>query len=223
MRYAVFRRLTAVGLLTAGLVAFAAGPASAHVEVTSPDATPGGFGLLVFQVPCESDTASTVKVTVTLPADYPFGTVLSKTQPGWQVTTTERKLDKPVKTDDGFLLSKAVATVTWTADPSAAIAPGQFDQFTLSVGPFPKGVDAVQFPAVQTYSDGTVVNWDEPTPASGKEPEHPTPTLTFASVATGHDSLARGLGIGGLAVGALALVGLAVRRPATKVRPGGEE
>ena len=42
-------------------------PAAAHVTVSSPDATPGGFGKLVVRVPTESDTSSTTKVEVQLP------------------------------------------------------------------------------------------------------------------------------------------------------------
>ena len=41
-------------------------------------------------------------------------------------------------------------------------------------------------PATQTYSDGKVVKWDEPTPASGDEPENPAPALVVtAAGATG--------------------------------------
>jgi hypothetical protein len=77
---------------------------------------------------------------------------------------------------------------------------------------------------VQTYSDGTVVQWNEQTPARGKEPEHPVPTLSLAAppgTGGGSDSLARGLGIGGLVLGALALAGIFVRRPAPRVLKGG--
>ena len=103
----------AAPLLALGVVA--AAPASAHVVVSSPDAAPGGYGKLVFRVPTESAAAKTVKVAVTLPAQTPFGDVSVQMHPGWTVATTERKLAKPVTTDDGFTLDKAVATVTWTA------------------------------------------------------------------------------------------------------------
>jgi hypothetical protein len=41
-------------------------------------------------------------------------------------------------------------------------------------------------------SDGSVVHWDQPTPASGVEPEHPAPsfTVTPAAAPSGHDSAA---------------------------------
>jgi uncharacterized protein YcnI len=191
-------------------------PASAHVTVSSPDAAPGGFGKVVFRVPTESDTASTTKLTVTLPASTPFAFVSTEVKPGWVVTTTERKLSKPLKAE-GFTVTKAVSQVTWTAAPGRGIKPGQFDEFALSVGPFAKTSGVVSMPARQTYSDGSVVAWDQPTPKSGKEPEHPAPTLKVtgpatATVAAGgsavdsSDSTARWLGGVGFVLGLSALV-----------------
>jgi periplasmic copper chaperone A len=170
-------RRTLVPLVcTVAVVLGTALPAAAHVGVSSPDAAPGGFGKLVFRVPTESDAASTTKLEVRLPARSPFASVSVKPVAGWTVTTTEQKLDKPVE-DDGFTLTKAVATVTWTAHRGAGIKPGEFDEFELSVGPFAKDARSVTLPTVQTYSDGSVVRWDEPTVAGAEEPEHPAPTL----------------------------------------------
>ncbi|WP_071929053.1 DUF1775 domain-containing protein [Nocardia mangyaensis] len=42
--------------------------------------------------------------------------------------------------------------------------------------------DTVAFKAVQTYSDGKVETWDQPTPAGADEPEFPLPVLTLVSV-----------------------------------------
>ena len=44
-------------------------------------------------------------------------------------------------------------------------------------------------PATQTYSDGTIVKWDQPTPPGGAEPEHPAPeiALTGAKADAGDD------------------------------------
>ena len=235
-RHAAALLVAALLVAVATMTALAAA-ASAHVSVSSPDASPGGFGKLVFRVPTESETASTVKVTVTLPTDTPFAEVSAKSLPGWSVATTEKHLAKPITSDEGFTLTKAVATVTWTAGKDQGIAPGQFNEFELSVGPFPEGTDALALPAEQTYSDGTVVTWDQPIPKGGEEPKHPVPTLTLASSpaapannpvtpvadkssaagSDGTDGLARGLGGAGLALGLVALLTatLSTRRHAT--------
>ncbi|MGA9101367.1 YcnI family protein [Aeromicrobium sp.] len=203
-------RLSAA-LLTAVLV-LAAGPASAHVTVSSPDASAGGFGKVVFRVPTESDTASTTKVRITLPKDTPFAFVSAQPKPGWTIKVEEAQLDKPI-TAEGSTLTKAVRTVTWTASGDG-IAPGEFDEFALSAGPFPK-VRSMSFAAEQTYDDGDVVGWDEPTKAGAEEPEHPAPTLELAAADTekagqaepvdSDDGLARTLSGIALATGLVAL------------------
>jgi uncharacterized protein YcnI len=224
-------RLAAVLAGALAVVVLTAVPAAAHVTVSSPDATPGGFGKLVLRVPTESDAASTTKVQVQLPADAPFAFVSTKPHRGWTVATTERKLAHPI-TAEGFTLSKTVATVTWTASgASAGIGPGEFDEFELSLGPFPSDVDTLSFSTTQTYSDGTVVTWDQPSVAGQDEPENPAPTLELAAVTQApdaiapathsSDSTARWLAATALVVAAAALVlaGLTALGVAARRRP----
>lgn len=183
-------------------------------------------GKLVFRVPSESDTAKTDSVSMELPADAPFRFVSTKAMPGWQVEAKTTKLNKPV-TSDGFEITKAVTKVTWTAETGSALKPGEFAEFELSVGPFPKSAEELTFPTTQSYSDGEVVSWDEPTVAGKVEPEHPAPALDLTSAApkaaapvapdatkassntasgkSGSDTVARTLGGLGLALGVIAL------------------
>jgi uncharacterized protein YcnI len=195
----------------------------------------GSFSALTFRVPNESDTASTVKLEIQLPKDTPFLYVSTKPVAGWTVKTTEAPLPEPVESY-GTTITKAVSTVVWTASDAAAVKPGEYQEFSISAGPLPKP-GTIELPAVQTYSDGKVVKWNQPTPASGEEPEYPAPTFVItaaepgsaeggdmepaptagepaASAADSTDLLARGLGIGGLLVGVagLATAVVAVRR-----------
>ena len=160
---------------TALLLAASPLAASAHVRVDPGTATPGSYTNLTFKVPTESATAGTVKLVVDLPTKTPFTSVSYLPLAGWTTTVDTEKLAKPVKTDDGTI-TEAPVRVTWTADTGVQIAPGQFQQFTVSAGAVPD-TGSVALPAHQYYSDGTVVDWDQPTPASGDEPEHPAPTL----------------------------------------------
>lgn len=169
-------------LFTLALVGLAA-PASAHVGVSSTDAAQGGFGKAVFRVPTESETASTTKVVVTLPQTTPFAFVTAQSKPGWKVTVKEEALDKPTKVGD-FELTKAVRTITWTSTGDG-IPPSEFDEFALSGGPFPED-GSISFSAVQTYSDGEVVSWDEEQ-TGDEEPEHPAPVLTLSAPVEGGD------------------------------------
>jgi uncharacterized protein YcnI len=159
-----------------------AGAASAHVTVNPETATQGGFTKLTFRVPTEKENASTTKVQVAFPEGQPLGFVSVKPHAGWTVAVTKAKLATPIKTDDGEV-TEAVSAITWTAGSAAsAIKPGEFDEFDVSAGPLPKA-DSMQFKALQTYSDGTVVRWIEPEKADGSEPEHPAPTLKLTPAA----------------------------------------
>jgi uncharacterized protein len=205
-------RLSAV-LLTFVLV-LATTPASAHVTVSSPDATAGGFGKVVFRVPSESETASTTKIRVTLPEKTPFAFVSAQPKPGWTLEIQKAELDEPI-TSHGTTLTEAVSTVTWTSNDG--IAPGEFDEFALSAGPFPE-VRTMSFSAEQTYDDGEVVSWDEPTKKGAEEPEHPAPALDLVAAdvdkaehAASDDGLARAISGAALAVAVVALF-LALRQ-----------
>lgn len=177
--------LAVTGLAAAGLALLPATLASAHVRVTPDNPTSGGYSALTFRVPNESDTAGTVKVAVELPQDTPFVSVSSKPVPGWTVTAPKEKLPTPYD-HNGATITEAVQTVTWTAENGVAVAPGQYQEFSLSVGPLPAPGE-IMIPATQTYSDGTVVAWDEPTPASGEEPERPAPVFEVLAAAGGSD------------------------------------
>jgi len=179
-------RPAAATALAAALVLVPAAAASAHVRVVPDSTAAGGHALLTFRVPNESDTASTTRVEVTLPTDHPLTHVAVQPVPGWTAAVVEAALPAPVDVG-GATITTAPRTVTWTADPGSGIAPGQFQQFPLSAGPLPDAGTTVLLPAVQTYSDGTAVAWDEPVPAGGEEPEHPAPELvtTGAGAAAG--------------------------------------
>ncbi len=172
---------TLATLATVATVATAL-PASAHVHVVSDDAAPGGYGVLTFRVPTESSTASTVKITVALPKDTPFPSVSVKAHPGWTTSAPKQALGRTVRAGD-YNLTDAVLAVTWTAIRGGGIAPGGFDEFELSVGPFPKDAKQLVFVVDQTYSDGKVVHWNELQAAGAEEPESPAPVLKLTGAA----------------------------------------
>ncbi len=180
------RWMTATAMAAGAAMLALAVPAAAHVKVSGTDTAPGGFGVMTFRVPTESATASTTALAVTLPADHPIISVTAQDKPGWIVTVTHKTLPTPQKDDDGNEVSDYIATVEWKAAPGhPGIAPNLFDTFSIAAGPLPKA-PSVTLPTVQTYSDGTVVNWRETTTAGSAAPEHPAPVLTLTS--TGSDA-----------------------------------
>lgn len=176
------RKLIPVSLAAIGLSLFIAAPAAAHVTVSPKEAQPGSYARVAFRVPNESDTASTTKVEVFLPEDAPLASVSTQPVPGWTVQVTKRKLDQPLDLH-GSQISEVVSQITWTAGEGAAIKPGEFQEFPVSMGRLPDNVDHLVFKAIQTYSDGAVVRWIEE-PKEGAELEHPAPVLQLAAATT---------------------------------------
>nr|WP_202507158.1 YcnI family protein [Amycolatopsis rubida] len=218
-----------------------AGIASAHVTANVYGTQPakGGYGTIFFRVPNEDAKLGTIKVEVDVKPDYGIGNIRTKPIPGWTAEVTKSKLPRPVTTASGTKVTEAVTKIVWTAQPGTKIGLTEFQEFEISGGPLPSNVDQLEFPAIQTYEGGKVVDWNQPTPPSGEEPEHPAPTIKLAAAESsehgGHaqttaagesteaaassDNTARWLGGAGLVVGALGLgVGagavLRSRRPA---------
>ncbi|MFD9129850.1 YcnI family protein, partial [Kitasatospora sp. NPDC059571] len=178
MRTTPARRI-ALGAAVAGTaVVVLAGPASAHVTVQPGTAPQGGYTAVAFRVPDESDTASTVKLEVSLPMDHPLASVRIQPLPGWTAVLEKSRLDKPL-TSHGQNITEAVSKITWTADAGTKIAPGQFQEFRVSLGALPTDTDKLVFKALQTYDNGDVVRWIEESKAGQPEPAKPAPALTL--------------------------------------------
>jgi len=160
--------ITTIAIAIAAVLALAL-PASAHVTVNPSEAPRGGFAKLTFRVPNEHDTASTTSVEVNFPTDHVIASARTKPVPGWTA-----KIEKS---------ATAVTKITWSG---GKIAPGEFEEFDVSLR-LPTEGDSVMFPSVQTYDNGDAVRWIEDTPAGGEEPEHPAPVLTLVAGTGGDD------------------------------------
>ena len=175
MRVHPTRVLAVAGVVLAGAF-LVVGPASAHVSANPSTAEQGAFTKISLRVPTESDTASTVKLSVSIPQDHPVPFVSAQVKPGWKIDVVTTKLAAPVTVGDDTV-TDSVTEVTWSG---GSIPPGQFDEFSLSMGPMPTA-STLTLPAVQTYDDGTVVRWVDPVVEGQAEPEHPVPTVTLTA------------------------------------------
>jgi uncharacterized protein YcnI len=184
-----FRRIvSARGLFRAAVTGCAASaavlalavPALAHITVTPDSAPAGSAAVLTFHVPNEEATADTVRVDVKIPTDHPIVDLLVKPVPGWTASVKKINLVKPVVTDDGRF-TQVVAEVSWSG---GKIAPGQFQDFSVSADPLPTGESSVAFKALQTYSNGNVVRWIDLAAPGQPEPGHPAPVVSLTGTTT---------------------------------------
>jgi len=196
-------------VLVAALALIAPVAAAAHVTLQPSEAPAGGFTRLDVRVPNESDSAATDLVEVQFPDGFEF--VSYEPVAGWEAKVNST--------------GEQVSTVRWTAtDPSAAIEPGQFRDFGLSVGlpeEYAEG-ESLTFPSIQRYDDGETVRWigepdsDHPAPQvllTAAEPEHGSDTEhateeaePVAGAAEDDDGGGNGLAVAALIVGGLGLV-----------------
>jgi uncharacterized protein len=181
--------------------------AAAHVTLQPSEAPAGGFTRLDVRVPNESDSAATNRVEVQFPEGFEFASY--EPVAGWDTKVAR----------DG----EQVSTVTWTAtDAAAAIEPGQFRDFGLSVGlpeQYAEG-ESLTFPSIQRYDDGETVRWigepdsDHPAPQvlltaaepeHGADTEHAEPEAEPTTTEADDDDSGNGLAVAGLIVGGLGL------------------
>jgi uncharacterized protein YcnI len=117
-------------------------------------------------VPSEEQLATTVRLSVTVPKDVTID----------QITSTA-----------GFMAVKATdsagdTVITWTAT-GTGIAPAQATDLVATAGALPDR-PTVSFDAVQTYSNGDMVYWNQQQTGQ-TEPPFPEPTLKLAGSTAG--------------------------------------
>jgi len=209
------RSVAALGVITAIALGVAA-PAWAHVTIDPKQAPAGSDAELTFSAPNEMDNANTTQLQVFFPTDHPIAAANVKPIPGWTFSVQMMQVTTPISTDSGNV-TQAVQSVTWTG---GAIKPGEFQQFTVSVG-LPANATSLEFKTIQTYDNGQVVRWIDTTPKNGPAPDHPAPVITLTKAdaqntaattpaattkTSSSDSTARTLGIVGIVVGALGVI-----------------
>jgi uncharacterized protein YcnI len=207
--------LTRVVRFTCGVAATAVlvlpAVANAHVTVQPSEAPAKGFVVENVRVPNEQDNADTTKVAVEFPPG--FAEVSFQPVPGWRVNVKRTKLAQPITTDEGDKLTEQVSEVTWRG---GKIAPGEFQDFPVSLQMPDKPGTALTFKAVQTYDNGDVTRWIGPPDAEEPAPqvkvtaaEGDTASTTPASASSdtgGGDDDSKTLAIIALIVGGLGLL-----------------
>jgi uncharacterized protein YcnI len=184
------RLLARLGVVLAAAMAFVTGGgsiAAAHVTAHSDDAVLGHSAEITFRVPNESDSTSTVTVSLALPVETPIAEVAVLPQAGWTYEVTKTRLSAPLSTEDGEEVSEVVSRIDWhAATPDTAVKPGQYQVFRIVAGPLPR-TDWLVFKVVQTYDDGQAKRWIDDPLADGEPPAHPAALLAVDSTtAAGH-------------------------------------
>lgn len=165
-----------IAATAAGLAMLAPASAQAHVSLHPNTVPAGAFATIDVRMPGEQEGAHVTKLAVEFPQGF-IG-VDYQPLPGWTAKVIESKLSKPVE-EDGEKIETEVSEIVWTwTGPQNEIDNGQFIDFPLSLAiPDDAAGKALEFRTVQTYSNGHVVHWIEPS----LEAEHPSPRINVTA------------------------------------------
>jgi uncharacterized protein YcnI len=222
--------------VAAALVLGTALSASAHVSATATSTAANSYTTVTFSVPHGCDGSPTTKLQFHVPESVievtptvnPNWTITKATEP-YSAPSASAGAE-----DEAEAAAERVTSVTYTA--KTPLPADERDTFSLSFAlPDGKAGDTVAMPVTQTCEQGST-EWDQAQKAGQAEPEHPAPavTLTSAVTTTGDDDgdgdaaaaeptaaatssaaastpadpdlVGRFLGLGGLLLGAVALV-----------------
>jgi periplasmic copper chaperone A len=175
MKTTINKIILFASLMTAAVFAVPAS-APAHISIHPNTVPAGAFATLDVRVPAEQQGAHVTKVDMLFPAG--FSDVDYEPVAGWSVQVLERKLATPISSD-GETIDSEIAQLVWTwTGPLGELRDGQFIQFPLSVAvPDDASGKALEFRTVQSYSDGQVVHWIDPS----LDGEHPSPRINVTA------------------------------------------
>lgn len=150
--------------------------AQAHISLHPNTIPAGAFATVDVRVPGEQAGAYITKVDMLFPPG--FTSAEYENVPGWSIKVTDQKLATPIQTDNGPV-DEEVSQVIWTwSGPLGQVNDNQFIELPLSLAiPGNLAGQALQFKTVQTYSNGQVIHWIEPS----LDAEHPAPTINITA------------------------------------------
>jgi uncharacterized protein YcnI len=169
-------KIRKITLLAGAGLLLAPASAAAHISLHPNTVPAGAFATLDVRVPGEQEGAYIKRVNMQLPSG--FTGVDYENVPGWSAKVIEAKLAKPIE-EDGEKIDSEVSQLVWTwTGPLGKVNNGQFIDFPLSVAiPGDAAGKALEFRTVQTYSNGQVVHWIDPSLTA----EHPAPRINVTA------------------------------------------
>ncbi len=172
------KQLTAKKVILPLIAGVLIAPASAQAHISlHPNTIPAGaFATLDVRVPGEQEGAYVKKVDVLFPAG--FTGVDYENVPGWSTRVIEETLSTPIK-EDGETIDTEVSQIVWTwIGPLGKVSDNQFINFPLSLAiPENTSGKSLEFRTVQTYSNGQIIHWIDPSLTA----EHPSPRINVTA------------------------------------------
>jgi uncharacterized protein YcnI len=175
--------------LAGAIFLVAAAQASAHAVISPPAAEKGKLQVFTLSVPTEKENATTTKIELDVASGFAIDS-FAPPPPGWKQSVQAK----------GSGEEAVVQKVTWTGGKTPT---GQDSVFMFNASAS-KSQD-YNFRVLQTYSDGSVVDWSGP-----ESSDTPAPVVQASSTLGASSKSSNTLAVIALIVGGLALVLAAV-------------
>jgi uncharacterized protein YcnI len=181
----VIKRICAASGAALMILLALAATASAHARVSPAVSLAGELQLYSLAVPTEKSGATTTKIVLTVPKDFSIDSFVPN--PGWH------RILQQTGAGEGAVVQK----VTWTG---GHVPTGEDSTFQFLAQPASPGT--YTFAVQQTYSDGSIVDWN-----GSESSQAPAPTIDAVHSLNGDSS---GGGVSVLSIVAIVLAALAL-------------
>lgn len=138
------KKIVTLLILMIGALSIFAGAASAHVTIGPKETSQGAYEMFTVKVPSEKADVTTTKIQVLIPEEVNITRFEPK--PGWNYEIEKDSADK-------------ITSVIWTTE-GEGLSATEFGQFNMN-GKVGDEATEIVWKAIQTYSDGSVVEWVE--------------------------------------------------------------
>jgi uncharacterized protein YcnI len=167
-----------VALVVATALALLPGTAAADVTVAASRAEAGARDVTItFRVTNADPAVPTTRLEVFLPTARPLLGVAPTAPRGWTARVTTVPPPTPLVTDDGPV-AEIAAAVAWEG---GTVTGTDYAVFPIDVDRLPDGAGPLRFRVVQTFADGTTVEWSDTVAAGAPVPAHPALVVPYGT------------------------------------------
>ncbi|MGH2866495.1 MAG: DUF1775 domain-containing protein [Solirubrobacteraceae bacterium] len=173
--------------------------ASAHARVSPAVSLAGQLQLYTLAVPTEKQGAATAKLTLTVPSGFSIDSFAPS--PGWRRSVQQSSSGQ----------NAVVSRVTWSGGRTRT---GEDSLFSFLAQPAQPG--PIRFTVQQTYSDGSIVNWN-----GAQSSDAPAPTISAVATLSGGSGSGGGVSVATIVAIVIAVLALLASGFALSQRGGG--
>ncbi len=167
----------AVAALAAAALVLLPGAAAADVTVAASRAESGARDVTItFRVTNDDPAVATTGLEVFLPTARPLLGVAPVAPTGWTARVGTAAPTTPV-TVDGAPVPEIATSVAWEG---GTLTGDGYAVFPVDVDRLPDGAGPLRFRVIQTFADGTTVEWSDLVPYGAPAPQHPALVVPYS-------------------------------------------